>query len=68
MILSDLTVHKEQYPDAIFFDRYDVDSLKNVLKNCKDEKSNYDEKTLSDRTRKFANTYVVICKEVVQTN
>ena len=68
MILSNLIVHKEQYPDAIFFDRYDVNSLKNVLKNCKDEKSNYDEKTLSDRTRKFANTYVVICKEVVQTN
>ena len=68
MILSDLTVHKEQYPDATFFDRHDVDSLKNILKNYKGERSSYDEKKLRERTRKFANTYVVICKEVVQTN
>ncbi len=68
MILSDLTVHKEQYPDATFFHKHDVNSLKNILKNYKDEKSSFDEKSLTERTRKFANTYVVICKEVVQTN
>lgn len=68
MILSDLTVHKEQYPNATFFDKHDVNSLKNILKNYKDEKSSFDEKSLTERTRKFANTYVIICKEVVQTN
>jgi hypothetical protein len=37
MILSDLDVHKEQYPNATFFERNSVESLKNILKNYKKE-------------------------------
>ena len=68
MILSDLNVHKEQYPNATFFDRHNVESLKNVLKTYRNEKSNYDMNILKQRTEKFANTYVEICKKVIQTS
>ena len=68
MILSDLNVHKEQYPNATFFDRHSVESLKNVLKNYKNEKPSYDVNILNQRTKEFAHRYVVICKEVIQTN
>ena len=68
MILSDLSVHKEQYPDATFFDRHNVESLKNVLRNYKDKKVTYSMNTLKLKTKKFANTYLLICKEVAQTS
>ena len=68
MILSDLDVHKEQYPEATFFDRYDVESLKNVLKNYVDENMISQKKLLSERTKEFADNYVVIVKEVIQTS
>lgn len=68
MILSDLIVHKEQYPDATFFDRHNVESLKNVLRNYKDKKVTYSMNTLKLKTKKFANTYLLICKEVAQTS
>lgn len=68
MILSDLDVHKEQYPEATFFDRYDVESLKNVLKNYVDENMISQKKLLSERTKEFADNYVEIVKEVIQTS
>ncbi len=68
MILSDLDVHKEQYPEATFFDRYDVESLKNVLKNYVDENMLPQKKLLSERTKEFADNYVEIVKEVIQTS
>lgn len=68
MILSDLDVHKEQYPEATFFDRYNVESLKNVLKNYVDENIISQKKLLSERTKEFADNYVVIVKEVIQTS
>jgi len=68
MILSDLGVHKEQYPEATFFDRYNALSLKNVLKNYSHETINYSKKVLSERTKEFADNYVKIAKEVIQNN
>lgn len=68
MILSDLNVHKEQYPDASFYDRNNVESLKDILKSYYNKDIGYDIKRLKERTKIFADTYVVISKNVVQTN
>tara|TARA_A100001011_G_scaffold396387_1_gene494100 strand:- start:2593 stop:3750 length:1158 start_codon:yes stop_codon:yes gene_type:complete len=68
MILSDLDVHKEQYPEATFFDRHNAESLKNVLKNYEDENIIPQKKLLTERTKEFADNYVVIVKEVIQTS
>ena len=66
MILSDLDVHKEQYPNATFFERNSVESLKNILKNYKKENIDSNIESLEIRTKKFADTYVSICKEVLK--
>lgn len=66
MILSDLDVHKEQYPNATFFERNSVESLKNQLKNYKEQDLNYNLESLDIRTKKFADTYVSICNEVLK--
>lgn len=64
MILSDLDVHKEQYPNAVFFKRDSIESLKEVLKFYKIEnKSNVE--PLEARTKKFANIYSSICREAL---
>ena len=67
MILSDLDVHKEQYPNAVFFKRDSIKSLKEVLKSYKIENENNVE-PLEARTKKFANIYVSVCKEVLKMN
>ena len=64
MILSDLDVHKEQYPNAIFFKRDSIKSLKEVLKSYKIENESNVE-PLEARTKKFANIYSSICKEAL---
>ena len=66
MILSDLDVHKEQYPNATFFERNSVESLKNILKNYKKENIDSNIESLEIRTKKFADTYVSICREVLK--
>ena len=66
MILSDLDVHKEQYPNATFFERNSVESLKNILKSYKKENIDSNIESLEIRTKKFADTYVSICKEVLK--
>ncbi|WP_107785722.1 glycosyltransferase family 4 protein [Campylobacter concisus] len=64
MILSNLDVHKEQYPNAVFFKRDSIESLKEVLKFYKIEnKSNVE--PLEARTKKFANIYSSICREAL---
>ena len=68
MILSDLNVHKEQYPESVFFDRHSVESLKNVLKNYTNKNITSQKKTLSERTKEFADNYYEIIKGVIQTN
>lgn len=67
MILSDLDVHKEQYPNAVFFKRDSIESLKEVLKSYKIENESNVE-PLEARTKKFANIYVSVCKEVLKMN
>ena len=66
MILSDLDVHKEQYPNATFFERNSVEPLKNILKNYKKENIDSNIESLEIRTKKFADTYVSICNEVLK--
>ena len=64
MILSDLDVHKEQYSNAVFFERDSAESLKEVLKFYKIEhESNLE--PLEARTKKFANIYFSICREAL---
>lgn len=67
MILSDLNVHKEQYPSATFFERNSLESLKKILRDYQALDSGLNIDSLSSRTRKFADSYIVISKEVVQT-
>lgn len=67
MILSDLDVHKEQYPNAVFFKRDSIKSLKDVLKSYNIENESNVE-PLEARTKKFANIYVSVCKEVLKMN
>ncbi|WP_459898693.1 glycosyltransferase family 4 protein [Campylobacter concisus] len=64
MILSDLDVHKEQYPNAVFFKRDSIESLKEVLKFYK-IKNESNVEPLEARTKKFANIYSSICREVL---
>ena len=50
MILSDLGVHKEQYPEATFFIRNDIESFQNILKNYVPLEMCYDTEDLKART------------------
>ncbi len=63
MILSDLDVHKEQYPEACFFDRHSVENLKKTLIKyiIKDTELN---SNLTDRTKSFAKKYIEILKKM----
>ena len=66
MILSDLDVHKEQYPNATFFDKNNVNSLKNILKNYNFKKEILGGRNdLDYRTQKFAQNYEDIVIEVL---
>ncbi|MDD2448834.1 MAG: glycosyltransferase [Sulfurimonas sp.] len=68
MILSDLDVHKEQYPTATFFQRKSAESLKSILKDYESLEHDKEIETLEIRTKLFANRYVEIVKEVVNDN
>lgn len=65
MILSDLSVHKEQYPTETFFDKSSFASFKSVIRNY--EKNNLDhyKNLLEDRTNKFGSKYVKILEELI---
>lgn len=66
MILSDLKVHKEQYPEAVFFDRNSVESLALVLMSYQEPDTNdFLKNSLSERTERFGLTYINLCKAVV---
>jgi len=65
MILSDLDVHKEQYPLATFFKKNDVHSLKSILKTYGTSNKISKIESLELRTELFANIYVDIVQEVV---
>jgi glycosyltransferase involved in cell wall biosynthesis len=65
MILSDLNVHKEQYPTALFFDRNKEDSLIEVLRNYKGHNIGNKRELLRDRTKEFAEKYIRIVKKAI---
>lgn len=65
MILSDLEVHKEQYPIATFFERNSVESLKNVFIKYETLTNLLDNKNLKERTLIFAQNYLNIVKETI---
>jgi glycosyltransferase involved in cell wall biosynthesis len=64
MILSDLNVHKEQYPEAVFFEKNNIESLKNILKNYKKNNIEINIKSLKIRTEQFANNYINIVMNI----
>jgi len=64
MILSDLDVHKEQYPEAIFFERNSVEDLKHILMNYSIQNINKIG-SLEERTKSFAEKYVNIVEGVL---
>ncbi|MCB5266998.1 MAG: glycosyltransferase [Candidatus Cloacimonetes bacterium] len=66
MILSDLDVHKEQYQNATFFEKNSVESLKNILKSYKKDNIDGQVEPLEIRTKKFADTYVAICEDILK--
>tara|TARA_Y200000002_G_scaffold375221_1_gene377165 strand:- start:9652 stop:10797 length:1146 start_codon:yes stop_codon:yes gene_type:complete len=65
MILSDINVHREQYPNATFFDRNNIESLKKSLKECKSENQEKNIESLEIRTKRYANVYFDILKEMI---
>lgn len=65
MILSDLDVHKEQYPNATFFERNSVESLKNVLIKYEISYDIFNNKSIEEKTLIFAQNYLNIVKETI---
>lgn len=65
MILSDLEVHKEQYPEATFFQRNSIESFKNVLTSYENKQTNQATDSLHARTQSFAKLYIKIVEEAV---
>jgi glycosyltransferase involved in cell wall biosynthesis len=64
MILSDINIHKEQYPSATFFDRNSAMSLADCIENY--QSGNILEVDLKKNTKRFAETYLNIVSEVVK--
>jgi glycosyltransferase involved in cell wall biosynthesis len=64
MILSDLNVHKEQCPEAQFFDRNSAESLVNTVENYTISCNNSN-LALEERTKAFADKYIKIAKEAI---
>lgn len=64
MILSDLAVHKEQYPSAIFFDRMSKEALVKVL-----EKDTFNHEiqdyALFEKSQNFGNNYLKIVNKII---
>ena len=66
MILSDLEVHREQYPEAKFFARESAESLKNILKDYSVTQVDLQMDSLQVRTERFAYNYVDLVKKVAK--
>lgn len=67
MILSDINVHKEQYPSATFFTKDDSIDLANILTDYQTNiSSEINEELLKNRTYNFAVQYHNILKRVLQ--
>lgn len=63
MILSDINIHKEQYPNATFFDSLSDISLANCIEYYRNKKNL--EVNLEERTKKYAKRYLNILDEVL---
>lgn len=69
MILSNLNVHREQYPEATFFEKMSPDSLANILSSynfSKNRKTNNLSLDIESRSKQFAQQYLTIIKNVLQ--
>jgi glycosyltransferase involved in cell wall biosynthesis len=64
LVISDICVHKEQAPNAIFFDKYSHESLAKVLA-CFTEQRVATKSDLEQRTKDFALTYISVVKRVL---
>ena len=64
MILSDINVHKEQHPNAFFFSKNSIEELKKILINYKDISQYNNLASLEIRTRKYANSYQRIVRDI----
>lgn len=65
MILSDISVHKEQYPEASFFSNNNLNSLTKVMINFNNKKKKSRKKFLKENTINFAKKYNSIAKEAI---
>lgn len=65
MILSDINVHKEQAPDAVFFDRFNADSLVSILENYVPVKVDQTDTGLSGRTLNYASNFINTIKSIL---
>lgn len=68
MILSDIAVHKEQYPEAIFFNVNSAASLAEKLAlvvNTVNLNADLEHLSVSERTKRYASTYISICSAVL---
>ncbi len=64
MILSDLNVHKEQYPTQTFFDRSSCIAFKNVIRNYEKNVLDDHRDLHKERTNKYALTYIKFLDEL----
>ncbi len=67
MILSNISVHREQYPNALFFPKDSVDGLKKILINYKNNNHPSNFESLEIRTIKYANAYFDIIRDTVNS-
>ncbi|MDF1584271.1 MAG: glycosyltransferase [Methyloprofundus sp.] len=66
LIISDINVHKEQAPDAIFFEKNSPESLSEVLAQFSDAgKTGINLVDLNFRTKKYAENYLDVIKSLV---
>ena len=66
MILSNISIHKEQYPDAIFFDSQSAEDLAEKMKDFRYRHLNIE--SSETRTRNFSDRYFSILEEVLNLN
>lgn len=68
MILSDLDIHKEQLPDAVFFNRYDPNDLARILLNYDTNRKVSKSSNLKERTMVYGETFLKQIELVLANN
>lgn len=64
LIISNISVHKEQAPNALFFEKDNYESLSNILESFS-KKKEFNFTDLGKRTRKYANDYESILRKIL---